>query len=237
LFLMPFLGSRNVPNLLKIGLTMTVSLILLPLVKINPQNLPSEPYQFVFLMIGELLIGFILGLSVKLIFSGLQMGGLLAGFQMGLGMANIINPQSGINEPLLSQFYYLLGILIFLSIDGHHWFFRALAQSFNLLPPGEIYLRFPLYDHLVSLAGNMFVIGVKIAVPVLAVLIFTQMALGILAKAAPQVNILMISFPLTIGLGFLILGLSLDLLLPYFRALFEESGKGLVFKLLPLMQR
>lgn len=237
LFMMPVLSSRNLPNLLKVGLALTVSLILLPMVRINPRFLPSEPYQFGSLMVGELMIGFILALSVNVIFWGIQAGGDLAGYQMGFYMASVIDPQSEVNTAVISEFLYLVGILVFLSVDGHHWFFRAVFQSFLLLAPGEIHLQEGLYRHLLNLMGSLFIIAIKIAAPVLAVLMFTQIALGILAKAVPQVNILIISFPLTIGIGLLFLAFSLELFLPYFKVLFQEAGKSLVSTLLPLMQR
>ena len=237
LFMMPILSSTNVPNLLKVGLTLEVSLILLPLVKVNPHLLPSEPYQFGFFVVGELMIGLILGLSIKVIFAGIQMGGEFAGYQMGLSMANVLDPQSGLDTSVLSQFLYLVSVLIFLAIDGHHWFFRALFQSFYYLGPGEIHLQAGLYRHFLTLSGNMFIVAVKMAAPVMAVLLFTQIAMGILAKAAPQVNILMTSFPVTIALGLIFLGFSVELFLPYFKALFEEASQGLVSTLLPLMQR
>jgi flagellar biosynthetic protein FliR len=236
LFMMPMLNARNLPNLLKVGLALTVSLVLLPVVQVNAHLLPADPYSFGFFMIAELMMGLILGLSLQVIFAGIQMGGEIAGFQMGLSMAHLIDPQSGVDTPVLSQFQYILGLLIFLSIDGHHWFFRALLQSFQLLAPGEIHFGSGLYQHLLHLTGNIFVLAIKLAAPVMVVLILTQVALGILSKAVPQVNILITSFPLTIGLGLLFLGFSIDLFLPYFKALFEETGKGLVSTLLPLMQ-
>ncbi len=237
LFMMPILDSRNLPTLLKIGLTLTVSLILLPVVKINPRVFPGEPFHFGFFLGAELMIGFILGLTIQLVLAGIQMGGEFAGFQMGLSMAEVIDPQSGMNAGVLSQFHYLLGLMIFLSIDGHHWFFRALVQSFQLLQPGEIHLREGLYHHVLRLGAQMFVIAVKMAAPAMAVLILTQIGLAILAKAVPQVNILMTSFPLTISVGLFFLALSLDLILPYFKGLMEEAGKGLVLGTLSFMQR
>jgi flagellar biosynthetic protein FliR len=237
LFMMPVLSSRNIPSLLKIGLTLTVGLILLPMVKINPQYLPREPLQFGSLMIAELAIGFILSLSVNIIFAGIQMGGELIAFQMGFSMASVVDPQSDVTAPVISEFIYFLSILIFLAMDAHHWFFRAVYQSFLLLAPGEIHLRAGLYSHLLNLMGGLFVIAVKLAAPVLAVMMFTQIALGILAKAVPQVNILMTSFSLTIGIGLLFLAFSLELLLAYFEGLFQVAGKGLVYTLWPLMQR
>ena len=237
LFMMPVLSSRNLPNLLKAGLTLTVGLILLPLVKVDPRLLPSEPIQFGFLMAAELMIGLILGLSVKIVFAGIQLGGELAGFQMGLSLANVMDPQSEVNNPLLSEFLYMVSLIVFLTVDGHHWFFRALFQSFLLLAPGEIHLQEGLYRHFLGLLGSFFVVAIKIAAPVMAVLIFTQIGLGILAKAVPQINILITSFPLTLGIGLFFLALSIELFLPYFRNLFQETGRALVFTLLPLMQR
>jgi flagellar biosynthesis protein FliR len=237
LFMMPILNSRDIPSMLKIGLTLTVGLILLPVVKIDPRFLPQEPFQFGSLMIAELMIGFILSLSVQVIFAGIQLGGELVSFEMGFSMASVVDPQSGVSTPVISQFIYFMAILIFLAMDAHHWFFRAVYQSFLLLAPGEIHLRAGLYSHLLNLMGNLFVIAVKVAAPVLAVMMFTQIALGILAKAVPQVNILMTSFSLTIGIGLLFLAFSIEPLLAYFEGLSQAVGKGLVFTLLPLMQR
>jgi len=237
LFMMPVFSSRSLPNLLKAGLTLTVSLILLPLVQLDPRLLPSEPIQFGFLMAAELMIGLILGLSVKIIFTGIQMSGELAGFQMGLSLASVMDPQSEVNAPILSQFLYLVSLVVFLAVDGHHWFFRALYQSFLLLAPGEIHLQEGLYRHFLGLLTSLFVVAIKIAAPVMAVLIFTQIGLGILAKAVPQINILITSFPLTLGIGLLFLALSIELNLPTLKDLFQQTGRELVFTLLPLMQR
>jgi flagellar biosynthesis protein FliR len=237
LFLMPLLGSRNIPAPVKIGLALAVSLILLPAVQIGPGAFPAEPLAFLVFLGAEFLIGFFLGLAVKTIFAGIQMGGELVGFQMGLSLAHVIDPQSGVQSSAIAQFHYFIATLFFLAVDGHHWFFRALAGSFHTVPPGEIHLQAGLLAAFLALAGNMFVIAVKLAAPVMAVILFTQMAMGILAKAVPQVNILMTSFPLTIGVGLIFLGFSLDFFHPYFRSLFEETGKSLGATLLPLMKR
>jgi flagellar biosynthetic protein FliR len=188
-------------------------------------------------MISEFMIGLLLGLSIRLIFGAIELAGEFVGFQMGFAMANIIDPQSGLDTTLLAQFYYLLGLLIFLSIDGHHWFFRALVQSFHLLSPGEFYPQEGLYIHLLNLSGRMFLIAFKIVAPVTAILFLIQLTLGIVARMVPQVNILISSFPLTISVGMIFLGLSMELLGPYLKTLLDESGKDLVMTLLPLMKR
>ncbi len=237
LFMMPLFNATNLPGLLKVGLALTVSLVLWNVVTVDGSLFPSEPFGFVILLISEFMIGFFLGLAVRLIFAGIQLAGEFAALQMGLTMANIMDPQSGVDSTLIAQFYYLSALLLFLSIDGHHWFFRALVQSFQLLPPGIWPLQEGLYRHLLGISGKMFVIALKMVAPVMAILILVQVALGLVARMVPQVNILMSSFPLTIALGLIFLSLSIELLQPYLKTLFEETGKGLVMTLLPLMKR
>lgn len=237
LFMMPILSSRALPNLLKIGLMLAVSLLLLPVVKIDVRLFPADPCHFIFFMMAELMVGFILGLSIQLVLAGIQLAGEFAGYQMGLAMASILDPQSGMDTTLVAQFYYLLGLLIFLSIDGHHWFIRALFQSFSVLSPGEFHLKMGLYHHFLKLSGKMFVIAIKMVAPIMAVLIFTQIALGMIAKMVPQMNVLMMGFPLTICLGMIFLGLSIELLFPPLKSLLEEASRGLVDTTLPLIGR
>jgi len=237
LFMMPVFASAALPHLLKISFVLAVSLLLLPVVKIDVLHFPSGPLQFGAFLVAELMIGFILGLSVKLIFAGVQLAGEFAGYQMGLAMAHVLDPQSNVQTSSIAELYYLIALLIFLSIDGHHWFIRALFQSFSVLSPGEINLKPGLYHHVIHLSGKMFVITIKLVAPVMAVLIFTQISLGMIAKLVPQMNVLIASFPLTICLGLIFLGLSLEWLAPYLKSLFEESSRGLVETMLPLIGR
>jgi flagellar biosynthesis protein FliR len=236
IFLLPIFSGRQVPNLAKAGLTLTVSLILLPTVKIDLRHFPGESYEFIYFIAAELMVGFILGLAVKLIFAGVQLAGELVAYQMGLAMANIIDPQSEGNSTLIAEFSYLIALLIFLLVDGHHWFFRALVQSFAVIAPGGVHLQGGLLQYFSRLSGEMFTIAVKLSAPVMAVLIFTQIALGLVAKMVPQINILLTSFPLTIGLGLFFFGLSFDLFGPYLKNLLEQAGVELVRTLLPLLR-
>lgn len=237
LFMMPLFGSKNIPNRLKAAMILVVSFILLPIVRVEPSSFPSEIFGFLFFLFSEFMIGFLLGLSIRLIFAGIQLAGEFIGFQMGFGMANVMDPQSGTDNPLIAQFHYLFGLLIFLSIDGHHWFLKALVRSFDLLSPGEISFQKGLFPFFMELCGKMFLTAIKVVAPVMVILILVQMAMGLVAKTVPQVNVLLSSFPLTISLGLIFLGLSFELLWPYLRNLFDESGKGLVFTLLPIMKR
>lgn len=236
LFFMPVLGTRNIPTISKIGLSMMITLLLIPLLKIDSQSFPQEPMYFAFFLLKEIILGLVLGLSVKVIFAGVQAGGHLAGFNMGFTMAQIVDPQSGFQETVLTQLYFLLSMLIFLAIDGHHWFIRALTYSLEIIPPGEFFLREQLGEHLVKLSGGILIIAVKIAAPILVALFLVQMGLGILAKAAPQINIMMTSFPLIIAAGLLILTLSTLLLMGYLREIFMEGSRSLIFEILPTVK-
>lgn len=236
LYFMPVLGTRNIPAISKIGLSMMISFLLIPLVKIDSQSFPQEPLYFVLFLLKEIILGMVLGISIKFIFAGVQAGGHLAGFNMGFTMAQIVDPQSGFQETVLTQLYFLLSMLIFLAIDGHHWFIRALSYSLEIVPPGGFFLREPLGEHLVRLSGGILIIAVKIAAPILVALFLVQMGLGILAKAAPQINIMMTSFPLIIAAGLLILALSTLLIMGYLKEIFMDGSRGLIFGILPMVK-
>ena len=159
------------------------------------------------------------------------------GYQMGLAMASMFDPQSGVNNTVTAEFNYLVALLFFLALDGHHLFFKALAESFREVGPGVLQVRAGLYEYILQLSGKMFVIAIKLSAPVMAIILFVHMALGLTAKMVPQINLLMASFPLTIGLGLLFLILSIELFAPYYQSLFEETGRGMVKTVLPLLGR
>ena len=122
-------------------------------------------------------------------------------------------------------------------MDGHHWFFKALVESFREVGPGVLQVRAGLFEYLLQLSGKMFVIAIKLVAPVMAIILFVHMALGLTAKMVPQINLLLASFPLTIGLGLVFLALSIELFAPYYHSLFEEMGRGLVKTVVPLLKR
>ncbi len=237
IFMMPLFFSKNIPNRMKAGFTLVLSLVLLPVVKMEQEAFPSEPFGYGLLCLFELLIGFLLGFSVRFIFAGLQLAGELAGFEMGFGMARVMDPQSGSESTVVTEFYYLIGVLLFLTVDGHHWFFNALVQSFHFLGPGAFQVREDLLTFFIRLSGRMFALALQMVAPLLAILMLIKIALGVIARTIPQVNLLMNSFPLTIGLGLVFIGLSFDLFWPRLQYLLNESGRGLVTTLLPLMRR
>jgi flagellar biosynthetic protein FliR len=218
-------------------LALVISLVLLPLVKVEVSAVLFEPVGFGWYLIAELMIGLILGLTIKMVFAGIQLAGEFMGYQMGLAMASMFDPQSGGNNTVTAEFNYLVALLFFLALDGHHWFIKTLVESFREVGPGVFQVRAGLYDYILQLSGKMFVIALKLSAPVMAIILFIHMALGLTAKMVPQINLLMASFPLTIGLGLIFLALSIELFAPYYQSLFEETGRGMVKTVLPLLGR
>ena len=135
LLTMPILGSRNIPVLFKVGLSFTIGLLLYPILNLDEFPAQFEIISFGVGVISEIILGVIIGISVKMVFAGVQLAGQLVGFQMGLALANIVDPSTSEQLPLLGELNNIIALLIFLAINAHHWFLRAIVDSFRIVPP------------------------------------------------------------------------------------------------------
>ncbi len=214
IFLMPVFSSATLPVQVKAAATLVIALLLTPVVQFTPEQFPSNPWEFGLLAVKELFVGMTLALIVRLVFAGLQMAGQLVGFQMGLSVANVVDPQSGTQSIIISQMAYIIALLLFLVSNGHHLILKTFYESFSILPPGELNLQQPLATLLMDMSQEMFVLSVKLMAPVMAILLFSQVALGILAKTVPQMNMLILSFGLNVALGLFFFGLTLQIFWP-----------------------
>ena len=221
---MPVLGSTNLPALVKAFMSLVLALVLWPVVDMSGFKPPTTLLGFLPLMVGEVLIGVILGLSARLLLTSLQIMGQMAGFQMGFAVANVIDPMSGMQISVLGQFVYLVGILVFLAVGGHHMFIRALADSFTLVPPGDFGLSTGLFKQMMALASKMFYLAVRIGAPIIGALLFTSVIMGVLAKTVPQMNILIVGFPLKITVGLVMLAATMTVLVPVMVKVFKNLG-------------
>ncbi|OGR02759.1 MAG: flagellar biosynthetic protein FliR [Deltaproteobacteria bacterium RIFOXYD12_FULL_50_9] len=214
LFFLPVLGSRNVPVQTKLLFTVMVSLTLTPIVPINPADLPTSAVGFALFAASEVVFAGILSVFARLIFAAVETAGQMVGIQMGLGMAGTMDPEFGGQVSLIGQFWGVLAILLFLSIDGHHLFFRALYESFIWVRPGHLHITQATYEGMMQGAAYMFVLSVKIMAPACAALFFVQVGMGIIAKTVPQIPILIVGLPLNIAIGLIFAGLSLGYFAP-----------------------
>jgi flagellar biosynthesis protein FliR len=220
----PFLGSPNIPAMAKAGLSLLIALLLTPLVTLPPASVPTQDLQFLLFCAGELLIGMILGLALRLLLTSVQIMGQLVGFQMGFAVANVVDPMSGTQVSLVAQFAYLMTLLVFLGVGGHLTLIKALADSFTLVPPGDFSFSQGLFTRMMDLAAMMFSLSVRIGAPLIGALLMTQVTMGFLAKTVPQMNILMVGFPITISIGMIFLSLVLTLLVPIMENVFGNLG-------------
>ncbi len=225
LFTIPFLDARNVPVMIKASLAVAVSLLLLP--QLNPTPLPivDKPLAFLLGLASEVSIGLIIGLSVKLLFAGIQLAGQMAGFQMGFAIANVVDPASSLQIPVLSQFLNMFALMIFLSLNSHYYFIRALMDGFELIPFWGAHFNDGLFQLIMSLTANCFLIAVKIGAPVMAALLLTSVALGLIARTVPQMQIFIVAMPLKIILGLVFLMISLPFCATFLQTAFTVMGR------------
>lgn len=227
----PFLDSKNVPVLVKIGLSLAISIILIQIINSDNFIIRSSTTTFILGLTGEVLLGLIIGLSVKLVFSGIQLAGQLVGIQMGFGMAMVLDPMAGLQVSLIAQIKNIFAMLIFLTINAHHWFIRALVESFQIIPPLSFRISGSLLEQLLRLVGNMFIISLKVGAPVLAALLITTAALGIIARTVPQMHIFIVAMPIKIMVGLFIIILAMPTLMNYMEQLFAVLANDILYLL------
>ncbi|MBI5747504.1 MAG: flagellar type III secretion system protein FliR [Nitrospinae bacterium] len=224
---LPFFGSGNVPARLKTSLAFLVSLIAYPLIKFDGIIFPSGVFPLSIALSSEVFIGLIIGHASRLVFAGVQMAGHLIGFQMGFGIVNVIDPSTSSQVSVTSQFENILAMLIFLSINAHHWFLKGIVESFSLVPLLGFHFTGAVANIMIDIFKNVFIIGIKLGAPVIAALFFTTIALGLVARTVPQINVFIIGFPLQIGIGLLMMGLTMSFFNMAMKGAFIQMGNDM----------
>ena len=223
----PVLASAQTPGRIKTMLVFVGSLLLFPVMAKSIPQVNFLPLPFFLLTLSEVLLGLMLGLVARLIFTAVEFGATVIGFQMGFASANVYDPQRERQVELISQFQNVFAIMTFLAINGHHIFLKTVVLSYELLPPGNFNVSGEAIPFLMQLASHMFTIGVQFSAPVLAVLLFSGLILGILARVFPQLNVFLLSFPLNIGIGFIVIGLTLNMVSSLIRREFDTLAERL----------
>ncbi len=222
LFMFPVFNNPMFPNLVKAGLAFFLAIILFPVVQVDIRLFPESTVELMLLLVSELMIGLILGFAVRLLFAGVRMAGQLIGFQMGFMMANVIDPMSGTSVSIIEQLGSWTALLVFLVFNGHHMVIFALIESFQLVQIGFITLKSELFAQILSLSSDMFVLTIKIGSPAIAALLFTDISFGLIAKFVPQMNILIVGFPVKIAVGLTFIGVSLQIIAIHMRSYLAE---------------
>ena len=209
----PVFGARTVPVRAKVVFALVLTLVIAP---VSPPVPVVDPLsgEAVLIVINQLLIGAAMGLALQMVFAMFVIGGQIIAFQMGLGFASMVDPSSGTQVPVVSQFYVIVLTLVFLALDGHLTFINVIANSFHTLPIGVNGLSSDGLWALVNWGGQMYAGAVQIALPAIASLLLINLTFGIVTRAAPQFNIFSIGFPVTMVAGFFIMMATLMAVLP-----------------------
>lgn len=216
----PVFNNAAMPRRLRLITGLAVAIALAPALPPMPA-VPAGSWVGLAILAQQVLIGIIMGFALRIAFSAIDLAGELIGLQMGLSFAVFYDPQSTAQTPVISEFYGLLATLIFLAMNGHLLALSMLAESFDLLPVSATSLHAAAFGRLASGAAMIFVMGVLISLPLVAALLIANIAMGILSRVAPQLNLFAVGFPVTMLAGFTVLTLSL----PYFGAALDSVFK------------
>jgi flagellar biosynthesis protein FliR len=199
----PFLGDRAIPNRVKVGLLVVLTVLLAPITPV-PSAIVG-PVEWMQMVLGEWLVGMLMALSLAVVFEAVQFAGQFSGIQLGLSLATLFDPQSDADSPVLAVLYNLIALLIFLQLDVHHWVLRTLERSFDYLPVGSVVVTGLLSRELLRVVGSLFALGIQLAAPVLAATMMIDLVLGFLSKASPQLPVLLFGIPVKNLAGYALL--------------------------------
>lgn len=213
----PVFGHRAVPGRVKIGLGIFIALIIAPTLPPMP-DVGLGSWHGLFILVQQLLIGISIGFIMRIVFAAAEAAGEIVGLQMGLGFASFFDPQSAGQTLVLARFFNMLALLVFLAVNAHLLLIGVLVDSFQSLPISPQPLSAAGFYNVAAFGSTVFAVSLQLALPLIAILLMTNLSLGILTRSAPQLNIFAIGFPITLGVGLIVL----DLTLPYFVPQLEQ---------------
>jgi flagellar biosynthetic protein FliR len=223
LFAAPVFESRNIPAVVKIGLATALAMIFFPQVTFHYEQ--KSVIALAGIMLSELAIGLLIGLAARIMFAAVELAGQVIGFQMGLGIVSVFDPFTQDRTSLVAQFKNLIAMLLFFTFNAHHLFLNAVAKSYEFVPLAGMNISQPLVQLMINVVSGMFVLALQIGAPILAINMFVSVGLGIVARTVPQINVLIVSFPLTIGVGLFALGVSMPFVAEVLKNAFNSMGR------------
>lgn len=228
--LCPLFGDRAFPTTARIALGIFFALLLYP--TISPPAVSMNFSSIILAIAKETMIGITIGLAVLLIFIGTQLAGEVMGYQMGMWLAEIYEPQFGQETPIIGHFIYLFAIMLFVVTNAHLFVLKGLRESFSILPLAEFHFSSALHSEFIRLGSNVFKLGFQIGAPIIGVLLLVTLAMGIIARIIPEMNVFFVAIPLQIAVGFIFLGLAI----PYIGGLLIQNYKNLGYEIMKIIK-
>lgn len=218
----PLFSLRAVPARVRLILSLAITLVVMPVLPAYPM-VEMFSYQGFLVTISQVMIGITSGFIVQLVFSALLFAGQGVALSMGLGFASMVDPQNGQQVPVIAQFYVMTSTLVFLSLDGHLLLIKMLVDSFTSLPIGIAGITKANIWTIIIWSTHMFAGGLLLTMPIIVSLLLVNISLGVATRAAPQLNIFSVGFPVTLMLGMLLVWLTLPDFLEQFTGILTES--------------
>lgn len=230
----PVFSHRTVPAQLRVALALGLALVMLPVLggTAVDRSLPA----LVPVLVSELAVGMLLGFVAALAFSAVQLAGALLDADLGFSMANLLDPGSGEPTALVGSLKQMLALILFLALDGHHLLLRAVLDSYTALPIAGLSLGEPAWQLVIGAVGAMFQAGFQLAMPVLAALFAATVALAVVSRSVPQLNLFVVGMPAKLAAGLILVVLALPLDVPALTHLVQETMTSLA-RALPLLGR
>ena len=222
LMAIPVIGTRMVPVRIRVVLAILISFVVLPLI---PEVPAVDPMSIAGLTISihQVLIGLAMGFVLQMVLAALTIAGEVISMSMGLGFASMVDPANGVNVPVLSQFFLIMGTLMFLALGGHLMIIQLIVNSFQSLPITGEGIERDSFWVIISFASQMFIGAAWVALPAMISILVITLAMGVMTRAAPQLNIFSVGFPVTMLVGFIILMLVMPTILPRFNMILLQG--------------
>jgi flagellar biosynthetic protein FliR len=224
----PVFSMREIPATVKAGLGFVLALALYPLAVTHASAPPLDnTLAFTLVVLQETAVGLGLGILTVFVFNGIRTAGQYIGLQMGFGISEMVDPNSG-RSAIISELLWLLGLVFFISMNGHHLLVSALAKSFELLPIGAAVAQMKTAQFVAQSFAGLFLIALKIAAPLMGVLLVTDITLGLLVRMVPTINVFMLGFPYKILIAFLVLAVTIPMAGWVMGRVFEQMNADLL---------
>ncbi|MBR6012484.1 MAG: flagellar type III secretion system protein FliR [Selenomonadaceae bacterium] len=220
----PFFGSLNVPIQFRAAAAITMAMVIFPvIVRETVVTAPATVLMFAATVIQEMFIGWLIGFIAFVVMAAINMAGKIMDLQIGFAVANVMDPTSGQQSPLIGSFFYNLSVIYFLIVNGHHMIITGLVESFRSVPIDSIVWNPALTDFMINLTNGVFLTGMKIAMPVTFAILITNVGMGILARTMPQMNIFVVGIPMHLMIGLFMLAM----LMPFYVLFLDVMFSGM----------
>ncbi len=228
----PLFSQTNVPQTIKVLMSLLITLMLVPVV--TTHGVPGEmgTYETAMRVIKEVFIGVSIGFLSRMFFYIMNVSGQIMSVSMGLSGVELINPATGSRSTPLDQFQVMLASLVFLAIQGHHMFLRALTESFRIVPLSQMTVNITNFETFTAVLQRVTLIGVQLSAPVLISILVMNVVMAIIGRAVPQINVLITSLPVNILVGFLIVFISVPIIVGRMPGILDET----TFKMFQLLK-